>query len=256
VKGTTVTQQPHTTQQDDPFAASQSRPSVSFKNVPPGTTYYLQVDGVPKMVQARDFDSRELEFWSDGNPKMTVATDVIDMQTGEEKCLWAPKPSSMFAAIQGAQQAAGATLQPGGRLVVQFTHEVPVEGKPHLNPAKQYAVTYQPPNPFENAQPVTPPVQQPVAPPVQQAPPAWAVPPVQQPVRLAQPVQQQLPVQTAPAGAQGMLPPLPQQAYPQGAQPLQPVQQAATAPGPTPEAIAALTAAGVDPATVYPGWVG
>lgn len=244
-----------TTQQHDPFAPSESRPSVSFKNMPVGTTYHLEVTDLPKLVQARNFETRELETWPDGNPKMTVVTNVVDKQTGEEKSLWAPKPSSMFQAIVDAQQAAGAQIAVGGTLVVSFTHEVPNKDNPRLNPAKQYAVRYEPPNAFASA-------------------PEWAQPQQTQQVPAAMPQQWGQP-------GQGMLPPMPQQAYVTHAtQQMPPVQaplpvgssfgggdqaNAPTAapapalnsqPGPTPEAIAALRAAGVDPATVYPGWQG
>jgi len=213
-----------TQQQEDPFAPSESRPSVSFKNAPLGTTFHLKVTSLPVMVQARDFDTRELEFWPDGNKKLTVATNVVDLDTGEEKCLWAPKPSSMFAAIQAAQQAAGAPIAVDGTLTVTFTHEVPVEGKPHLNPAKQYAVQYAPPNPFvgQHAAP-------PAAPPAQQTPPTTAPP--------AAPAQQQY-------------------APPPAAPPVAPPPAAPPAPSYTPEVIAALLAANIDPRTVHPTYQG
>lgn len=212
-----MTQQP-----TDPFATSERRPSVSFKGAPVGTRYVLEVTDSPNVVQARNFDTKELEFWNDGNPKMTVATNVVDKATGELKTLWAPKPSAMFKAIAAAQQKAGALITAGGTLVVTFTHEVPNTEKPHLNPAKQYDVVYTPPNAFHEAPPTAPPVPaQPVIPQVQTGPPAtWATPPTTVAVQ-----------------------------HPQVA------PQAAAAPaGPTPEAIAALQAAGIDPATVYPGW--
>lgn len=204
----------------DPFASTEKRPSVSFKGAPVGTRYVLEVTDPPNTVQARDFDTRELDFWPDGNPKMTVATNVVDKATGELKTLWAPKPSAMFQAIADAQKAAGALITAGGTLVVTFTHEVPNVEKPHLNPAKQYQVIYTPPNAFHDTQPA-PAAAQPATP-----PPTWATTPAA--AVAAQPVQEAAP---APAAA----PP---------------------AAGPTPEAIAALRAAGVDPATVYPGFAG
>lgn len=216
-----MTQAPH-----DPFANPDKRPSVSFKGAPPGTRYVLEVTDPPNVVQARDFDTRELEFWPDGNPKFTVATNVVDKATGELKCLWAPKPSAMFKAIADAQKAAGALITAGGTLVVTFTHEVPNADKPHLNPAKQYQVVYTPPNAFHEQQQVAQPVAQPVA--------------------VAAPQTAQQPV-AAPAG--------PPPGWTPAGQPIgsgTPIYDAVT--GPTPEAVAALQAVGVDPATVYPGW--
>lgn len=202
----------------DPFAQSDRTPSVSFKDKPIGTSYTLEVLEAPAMVQARDYESGEPAFWPDGGKKMTVVTKVVDKATGETLSLWAPKPSALFAAISEAQKAAGAVIAPGGTLVVTFTGEKPNEKNPRLNPAKQYAVRYTPGDAFG----------------APQQPPA-------------------LPAQTALPGAP--LPPLPQTAYAPSAQPLPPAAPAAAA-GPSPEAIAALRAAGVDPATVYPGFQG
>lgn len=242
-----MTQQQTHQQQEDPFAPSESRPSVSFKNAPLGTSYQLEVTSIPTMVQARDFDTRELEFWPDGNKKLTVVTNVVDKATGEEKSLWAPKPSGMFAAIQAAQQAADAQIQPGGTLIVTFAHEVPVEGKPHLNPAKRFAVQYLPPNAFGEAQ---------------GPPPQWAQPPAATPPPTAPPVQHQTPPAAPPAQQLPVAPPV-QYAPPPGA-------PAATPPAATPpvapppvqqapysaEQVAALLAANIDPRTVYPTYDG
>ncbi len=191
-----------TTTHNDPFAST-GAPSVSFNNMPVGTSYTGTVLELPAMVQARDFETGNPATWPDGNPKMTVVTKLsID---GEERSLWAPKPSAMFAAISDAQKAAGAALAIGGTLTVTYTGDKPNATNPRLNPAKQYNAVYQPPNAFGGDE---------------ASAPAWAQP--------------------APA---------------QVAQPVQPVAaQAPVASGPTPEQVAALKAAGVDPATVFPGW--
>jgi hypothetical protein len=190
-----------TTPYNDPFAST-GAPSVSFDKAPVGTTYTGTVLELPAMVQARDFETGNPATWPDGNPKMTVVTKLsVD---GEERSLWAPKPSAMFAAIADAQKAAGAALAIGGTLTVTYVGDKPNATNPRLNPAKQYQAVYQPPNAFaEEAQ-------------QQQA----SNPAAQQPAPAAQ--------QPAPAAAAG----------------------------PSAEAIAALKAAGVDPATVYPGYTG
>lgn len=179
-----------TTTHNDPFAST-GAPSVSFDKMPVGTSYTGTVLELPSMVQARDFETGNPATWPDGNPKMTVVTKLS--VNGEERSLWAPKPSAMFAAISDAQKTAGATIAIGGTLTVAYIGDKPNATNPRLNPAKQYSATYAPPNAFGSDE------------------------------------------AAAPAE-----------------------QQAAAAPvnGPTPEAIAALKAAGVDPATVYPGYTG
>lgn len=181
----------------DPFAGGGSRPSVTFKDAPVGTTYTGTVTEAPQFVQARDFESGLPALWPDGKPKMTVVTSIaID---GEERSLWAPKPSAMFRAIQEAQLAAGAKIAVGGTLTVTFTGEKPNEKNPRLNPQKLYSVSYVAPDAFAAA-------------PAQQAAPApaqgWTASPA--PVPQAAPaatVPQYTPEQIAAAKAAGI--PLP-----------------------------------------------
>lgn len=190
---------------NDPFAST-SAPSVSFNNMPVGTSYTGTVLELPQLVQARDFETGNPATWPDGNPKMTVVTKLTI--NGEERSLWAPKPSAMFAAISDAQKTAGASIAVGGTLTVTYTGDKPNATNPRLNPAKQYSAVYTPPNAFAEDK--------------QQAAQQVATEVLQ-----ATPAAQQAPAQAAPVTS-----------------------------GPTPEAIAALKAAGVDPATVYPGYTG
>lgn len=116
---------------EDPFA-NDSAPSVSFKNAEVGTTKTLKVLEAPVLLQQRDFDSGEPAFWpanEDGskNPKMAAVVKVEDTEDGETKSVWAPKPSSLFAAIGAAQ--AGTKLAPGDELVIQFYAEEPNKDK-------------------------------------------------------------------------------------------------------------------------------
>lgn len=130
----------------DPFATYEKTPSVSFKDKPVGTTYTGRVIEAPQVVQSRDFDTGDPEFWPDGNKKLSVVT-MLEIN-GEHRGLWAGKPSAMFRAMADAQQAAGAQIQVGGTLTVTFVGEQPNEKKPHLNPQKLYKVTYVPNDPF------------------------------------------------------------------------------------------------------------
>lgn len=187
----------------DPFAGGTSTPALSFKDAPVGTSYTCTVVEAPTLLQSRDFETGNPASWPDGNPKMSAVVKVT--VNGEERSIWAAKPSALFAAIASAQQASGQQIAPGGTLVITYTHDKPNDN-PRLNAAKQYSAVYTPPNAFGTD--------------TQQVPSSAPVGQV-----------------TAPAPAQ---------------------QQAAPAPtgGPTAEQIAALKAAGVDPATVFPGYTG
>lgn len=198
----------------DPFA-SESTPSVSFKGAPVGASFTLVVVEAPSVVQSRDFETGKPASWPDGNPKMSVVTKVVNQATGETLSLWAAKPSSMFAALAEATKATGRPLEVGGTIVVTYTGDKPNDN-PRLNAQKLYSATYTPPAPtdaFAAADAWGNPVAAPAAQPAQ-----VAAPPVQQAAPVAQPVAQ-------PAAAPGQ---------------------------PTPEQIAALRSAGIDPATVYP----
>ena len=142
-----------TTAQDiDPFAGADKSPSLSFKDV--GTVYTGVVTEGPKLVQSRDFESGEPAFWpakpgETPNPKMSV---VINLEVdGEERSLWAPKPSAMFAALAAAQKDAGARIATGGTLSIKYTGDKPNEKNPRLNPQKLYAARYAAPDPFGDA---------------------------------------------------------------------------------------------------------
>ena len=179
---------------NDPFAGGESRPSVSFKDTPVGTSYTLKVDKAPEMVQARDYESGEPAFWNDGNPKMTVVTGVVDAATGEEKSLWAAKPSALYRALGDAQRAAGSLISVGDTLVVTFSGEKPNEKNPRLNPQKLYTVQLTKGDAFAQDAPAP-------APAPQQAPQAAGAPaPAAPPVTQQQAPAQQY-AQPAPAGA-------------------------------------------------------
>lgn len=166
----------------DPFAGGESNPSLSFKDAPFGTTYVGTVAELPTLMQGRNFESGEPDVWPDGNPKMVVCVTLLI--GGDKWSLWAAKPSSMFSAIKAAQDAAGVQIAVGGTLQVTYTHDVPNKTNPRLNPAKQYAAVYTPPNAFEettaaapaqSAQPTMPVDHAMAAPaPVPAAPPAAA----------------------------------------------------------------------------------
>lgn len=135
---------------NDPFSTS-SAPSLSFKGAPIGTSYTVEVTEGASLVQSRDYETGDPAFWPDGNPKMSaVLKGTVD---GEERSVWAAKPSALFAAIAAAQKTAGQQIAPGGTLVITYTGDKPNAKNPRLNPAKQYSATYTPPNAFAGEAP-------------------------------------------------------------------------------------------------------
>ena len=145
----------------DPFAGGTSVASLSFKDAPIGTVYEGTIVEPPALVQSRNFDTELPDFWpaTPGqvpNPKM-AAVIKISLSTGEERAIWAVKPSAMFAAIADAIKHAGKKLEVGGTLAVKYTGDKP-NSDPRKYAAKQYACRYTPPtiaDPFTSA-PATP----------------------------------------------------------------------------------------------------
>lgn len=142
-----------TTADIDPFAGADKVPSISFKDAPVGTVYEGVVTEAPKLVQSRDFNTGEPAFWpakpgETPNPKMSVVIRLL-LNDGEERSLWAQKPSAMFAAIGEAQKTSGKRIEVGGTLAVKFTgekpHTDPDKVRKNLPPQKLYAAKYTPP---------------------------------------------------------------------------------------------------------------
>lgn len=140
--------------QNDPFAGATKTPSVTFKDLPIGSSQSGTVIEAPKMVQSTNFDTGEPDFWDAARtqPKMSVVTR-LKMDDGEERSLWAQKPSAMFRAIGDAQQAAGKLLSVGDHVTVTFTGERPNPDKPRLAPQKLYEVAITPGDAFAAEQP-------------------------------------------------------------------------------------------------------
>lgn len=131
----------------DPFAGGESVPALSFKDAPIGKTYEGIITAAPELVQGKDFETGEPAVWKnkDGStsPKYSV---VINLKVdGEDRSLWAVKPSAMFAALKAAAQKAGKPFEVGGKLAVRYTGDKPNEKNPRLNAAKQYECRYEPP---------------------------------------------------------------------------------------------------------------
>ena len=181
----------------DMFAGGDTVPSISFKDAPIGASVTGVVTVAPSLVQSRDFKTGQPAFWPDNNPKMSVVTRIL--ASGEERGLWAAKPSAMFAAIAEAQKAAGALIAVGGTLTITLTGTKPSDNA-QMSPQKLYAVAYVPPNAFEAQQaPATGGVGQWGAQSTTPPPPARAVPPAAPAAQPAQAWQQPAAAQPAPA---------------------------------------------------------
>ena len=195
-------------------------------------------------VQQTDLQTGDPKTFANGEPMMmyrvSLATQLRDQSNpsddghrdvylkGSRK---SGTQSSLAAVLDAVRAVTGGTdLEPNATLSLTYIGDGP-QAQRGFNPPKLYQATYQRAAMGLGGAPVPQAQQYQQAPAPQYAQPAYA-PPVQQ------------------APAQQYTPPAPQ------------VQQAPPAPsgpapaGPTPEPGAAVRAAGVDPATVFPGWQG
>lgn len=142
----------------DPFDGADKAPAVSWKTATVGDVVTINVTDYPKLVQSRDFKTKEPATWPDGNPKMSVV--INGDVNGQPHGLWAGKPSALFVAIAEAQKTSGKKIAPGDTLAVKFTGTKPTSG----DPQKLFAVKHTPgvapsttPDPFGNDGKVEPP---------------------------------------------------------------------------------------------------
>ncbi len=157
-----------------------------------------------------------------GNPADDGRRDIYLKGSRKSGC-----QSSLAAVLDAVRATTGGTaLEPNATLTVTYVGDGP-QAQRGFNPPKLYSAQYIRPA-MQLGAPVAPAPQQYAAPAYQQAPaPQYAPAPA--------PVQQYAPQPVA--------------------APVQATAPAAPA-GPTPEQIAALRAAGVDPASVFPGYTG
>jgi hypothetical protein len=142
------------------FLGGNAAPSISWKNVPNGTTITGKIVS-SAVVNQTDPKDGKVKYWDDGNPmKQLVITlhnpewigevnEKGDVNKTGEKRLFAsgakkpkrPEERSMVAAIIEALKKADATLEPGGELTVQFIGEGD-KTNPAFNPPKFYRAKY------------------------------------------------------------------------------------------------------------------
>jgi hypothetical protein len=148
---------------DDAFGATKT-PSLSWKGVPVGTVFTLEVLGPAKILHSRDFETGQPAYWN-GDPNTPKLSAVVNVRVlsgphslQEERSVWAQRPSALYAAIAEAQKTAGAKLAAGGTLHLKFSGETPHENK-RYSPIKQYQAKYEPPVDGFYEAPSTPPPQ-------------------------------------------------------------------------------------------------
>ena len=138
--------------------------AVSFKHTPINKVRRLEVRSYADKAQTTDFRTKQPAFWdpkpgqTQGDPKLAIIFTVLDDETGEERTLWAPKPSSMLTALINAQTEAGVQIAPGGVLEVyqygtkpsdkgedqklyKAKYTPPVAGRPAVDPLAEDAPT-------------------------------------------------------------------------------------------------------------------
>lgn len=131
----------------NPFDKEGGHPVISFAardemgnmvSKPKGTRIGGRVVEAPKLVQQRNFNTKQPDWWDaeKTQPKMAVVT-ALDVN-GVTMSLWAKKPSDLFAAINKVMNETG-----GGPIVIGDTLFVELVGAtmgddPNKAPAKNY----------------------------------------------------------------------------------------------------------------------
>ena len=137
---------------DDPFSGGEKIPSLSWRNLPHGSTFTLEILEPAKKLQERDFDTGKPKYWDDERtqPVWSAVVNVLVQagphSVGEQRSIWATIISNMFVALKKAQQEAGAPFLPGGVLHLRLKGEEPHKDT-KKNPIKLYEAKYTPPAP-------------------------------------------------------------------------------------------------------------
>ena len=114
-------------------------PAVKFEE--PGDTTSGRITRVYQ-VQVTDFDTREPQWWPDGQPKMQVVVVLDVAGTGLRSLYVASR--GLREAVRDACREAGYGLRPDGYLSIRYTGN----GEPFkkgVTPPKLYQAAYDPP---------------------------------------------------------------------------------------------------------------
>lgn len=131
-------------------AGGGSTPSASLDN--PGDSVRGVITNLDQR-QMKDFDTKELETWPNGEPKMqlivTVQTDERDPAIEDDdgqRNIYAPKDnreSSKFQAIADAVKATRSAISVGATLALVYTEDAP-KAKGAARGRKLYQAAYKP----------------------------------------------------------------------------------------------------------------
>lgn len=134
------------TNNTDAFAGGDKAAALSFKGSKPGTTYTGVVEEGAKLVQCRDYDSGQPDFWDAEKTQPKMAAVLRINVDGTPYSVWATKPSSLFSALATAQTAAKAgPMEPGGTVTITHESDEPSKKGSKFNARKIYSATYTPP---------------------------------------------------------------------------------------------------------------
>lgn len=132
---------------ENPFDKEGGHPVISFAardemgnmvSKPKGTKIGGRVVEAPKLVQQRNFNTKQPDWWDaeKTQPKMAVVT-ALDVN-GVTMSLWAKKPSDLFAAINTVMNATGGgPIAIGDELFVELVGAT-MGDDPNKAPAKNY----------------------------------------------------------------------------------------------------------------------
>lgn len=127
------------------FLLSGGVPAAKFPTI--GTTVKGAVVS-SEVTQQTDFQTGKPLTWDDGSPRqqvvITLQTDLRDPEVTDDTGLRKLYvKGQMTAALRDALRAAGARLEVGGTLAVQYTEDEPSATR-GFNPKKVYRAQYQP----------------------------------------------------------------------------------------------------------------
>lgn len=95
-----------------------------------------------------NFETGEVETWTNGDPKQQLNISVTDDATGEPRGiyvkLWGHGKKNLAAAVDATGLDADYALAPGSHIAMTFDHEEPNVKNPRLNATKVYTFVITP----------------------------------------------------------------------------------------------------------------
>lgn len=113
----------------DPLESYDKVPAVSFTTdggFPQNTWKQFTVRDYIKLVQAKDDDGKPKFYEDSGQPVMKAVLPVTDVETGEDRSLWAKKNNvegGLFRGLREAQRQLGSRIGPGTELAIKWWND-------------------------------------------------------------------------------------------------------------------------------------